>query len=97
MLTGAILSNTASTTVGQNTATIQLTSSATGAFAAVTASTSSSLNGAALAPVTISSGSGTAIFEVTNDDLVNLDSYNVQFSDQRKHGGFLHHSDQALR
>jgi hypothetical protein len=66
---------------------IQLTASAAGtAFAAVAASTSSSITGSGsglsgvtngLAPVTLSSGSGSAVFEVTTQDLTNLDVYNV--------------------
>jgi hypothetical protein len=57
---------------------IQLTNSAPGTAAAVVAASgSSSVNGLALAAVAISSGSGTATFEVVNDDLNSLDSYNV--------------------
>jgi hypothetical protein len=68
------------------TGVIQLTASAPGtAFAPVTASTSSSITGnssglggaAGLAAVTLSSGAGSAVFEVTTQDLTNLDVYNV--------------------
>jgi hypothetical protein len=77
--TGAI-SSTVAAVAPATTATIQLTNSAPGvAFAAVTPSTSSSIGtySGSVAPVTVTNGTGTATFEVTNDDLQDLDSYNV--------------------
>jgi hypothetical protein len=58
---------------------IQATASAAGtAFAVVTASGSSSVTGlTGVAAVAISSGTGSVTYEVTADDLNNLDSYNV--------------------
>jgi hypothetical protein len=58
-------------------AAIQLTTSETGAFSAVTTNTATNLNGLALAQVPVSAGAGIAVFEVTTDDLNNVDQYNI--------------------
>jgi hypothetical protein len=59
-------------------AAIQLTASAPGvAFAVVAQATSGSDKNLGLAAVTVSSGSGTAVFEVINQDPNNLDIYNI--------------------
>jgi len=62
-------------------ARIQLTGAAAGAaFAPVTPTTSSSTLGAlsgTVAPVTISGGAGTATYEITLEDIANLDAFQI--------------------
>jgi len=65
------------TSAGSSGAGIQLTSSETGAFATVANNSASGANSNALAAVSISAGTGTAVFEVTADDLNNLDQFNI--------------------
>jgi hypothetical protein len=65
---------------GASGAQLTYTTSATGTFTAGTASTGASTFGSLsgfLAPVAISGGAGTAVFEVTTDDLVNLDTFDI--------------------
>jgi len=71
---------------GAGLAKIQATSSETGAFAAITASTASAVTsgggqawvyGGGVAAVTLASGSGSVVFDVTTEDLNNLDQFNI--------------------
>jgi hypothetical protein len=62
---------------GASLAKVTLTGSEAGAISAVGPSGASSVNGNAFAAITTSAGSGVAVFEVTTDDLNNLDSFAI--------------------
>jgi hypothetical protein len=69
---------------GAGLAKVQLTTSETGGFGAVPASTANNVGagapiayGGGVAQVAVSSGTGSAVFDVTAEDLNNLDQFNI--------------------
>jgi hypothetical protein len=72
-----LVPNGAISSSGASVAMVTLTGSEAGSIAAVGTSGASGANGNAFAAITTSAGAGVAIFEVTADDVNNLDSFAI--------------------